>query len=113
MTEDPGTAVRMSALFDPEPETWDLRGDPRLWRALREHLAGQAIPPSAGEVTSVLHAAFHELAGAGLTTEPGDPLTDEIQLFGGGKAVDAEFSGATGDLLQKARDPNHEELVEI
>lgn len=83
MTEDPDTAVRMSALFDPEPETWGLRGDPHLWRALREHLAGQAIPPSADEVTSVLHAAFHELAGADLTTEPASQVYRERYAHGG------------------------------
>ena len=25
--------MRVSDLFDPEPQTWGLRGDPHLWRA--------------------------------------------------------------------------------
>ena len=28
--------MRVSALFDPEPQTWGLRGDPSLWQALRD-----------------------------------------------------------------------------
>ena len=83
MTDDATAAVRMPALFDPEPETWGLRGDPHLWRALRERLAGQDIPPSAGEVTSVLHAAFRELADADLTTGPASQVYREKYAHGG------------------------------
>jgi hypothetical protein len=54
----------MSALFDPEPRTWGLRGDLYLWQALRARLAGQDVPASAGELTGVLHAAFRELAAS-------------------------------------------------
>lgn len=83
MTEDATAAVGMSALFDPEPETWGLRGDPHLWRALREQLVGQAIPPSIGEVTSLLHAAFRELADADLTTDPASQVYREQYAHGG------------------------------
>jgi hypothetical protein len=62
--------MRISALFDPEPQTWGLRGDPYLWRALRTHLDGQDIPASAGELTRLLHDAFRELAGIDLATDP-------------------------------------------
>lgn len=43
-----------SVLFDPEPETWGLRGDPYLWRALREYLADARLPRSADELTGRL-----------------------------------------------------------
>ena len=33
-------------LFDPEPEQWGLRGDPWVWRALRDHLGEAYLPPS-------------------------------------------------------------------
>lgn len=69
MTGDERPTVPVSALFDPEPQTWGLRGDPFLWRALRRHLAGQHIPASADELTSLLHTAFRELAGADLATD--------------------------------------------
>ena len=83
MTDDATAAVRMSALFDPEPQTWGLRGDPHLWRALRDRLAGQDLPPSADEVTGVLHAAFRELADADLTTGPASPVDREQYAHGG------------------------------
>ena len=54
----------------PEPQTWGLRGDPYLWRALRAHLAAEDIPASPGELDRVLHEAFRELAG---TTSPATP----------------------------------------
>lgn len=52
MAHDDAAIVKVSALFDPEPETWGLRGDPYLWRALREHLSGMDIPAPAEEVVS-------------------------------------------------------------
>lgn len=62
---DPAVA-KMASLFDPEPETWGLRGDPYLWRALREHLSETGIPASADGVVRLLHAALGELAGLDL-----------------------------------------------
>jgi hypothetical protein len=35
MTGDDRPPMRVPDLFDPEPQTWGLRGDPYLWRALR------------------------------------------------------------------------------
>lgn len=75
--------MRVSALFDPEPQTWGLRGDPYLWRALRAHLAGQDIPASAGELASVLHAAFRELAGTDLASDPATSVYREQHAHGG------------------------------
>ena len=34
MTDSDATDAMVSVLFDPEPETWGLRGDPYLWRSL-------------------------------------------------------------------------------
>jgi hypothetical protein len=56
----------LSVLFDPEPATWGLRGDPYLWRALRERLADRAVPPSAAETIGLLHEEFRQLAGVDL-----------------------------------------------
>ncbi len=50
MTHEDAAATKMADLFDPEPETWGLRGDPYLWRALREHLSETDIPASVDEV---------------------------------------------------------------
>ena len=41
--------TELTDLFDPEPAQWGLRGDPWVWRAMRDHLAGAGTPRSAGE----------------------------------------------------------------
>jgi hypothetical protein len=69
MAHDDAAVAKMADLFDPEPETWGLRGDPYLWRALRERLSGTDIPPSADAVVGLLHAAFGELAGLDLVCD--------------------------------------------
>lgn len=75
--------MRVSDLFDPEPKTWGLRGDPHLWRALRAHLAGQDAPASADELASLLHAAFRELTGTDLTSDPASSVYREQYAYGG------------------------------
>jgi hypothetical protein len=73
----------MSVLFDPEPQTWGLRGDPYLWRALRAHLADQDIPASPGELAGLLHQAFHELVGIDLDSDPAISVYQEQYAHGG------------------------------
>ena len=73
----------VSALFDPEPQTWGLRGDPYLWRALRARLAGQGIPASPSELASLLHQAFRELAGTDLASDPATSVYLEQYARGG------------------------------
>ena len=79
----PRPAMPMSALFDPEPQTWGLRGDPYLWRALRAHLAGQDVPASAGELAALLRAAFRELTGTDLASDPATSVHREQYAHGG------------------------------
>ncbi|WP_374776950.1 hypothetical protein OG756_33535 [Streptomyces sp. NBC_01310] len=69
MTHDDATVVKMACLFDPEPERWGLRGDPHVWRALRDRLSGTDVPASIDETVSLLRATFSELVGLDL----GDP----------------------------------------
>ena len=68
MAHEGAAAAKMAGLFDPEPGTWGLRGDPYLWRALREHLSEIRIPASADEAVGLLHAAFGELTGLDLVS---------------------------------------------
>ena len=75
--------MKLPALFDPEPKRWGLRGDPYVWQALREHLSGQDIPASPGEVVSVLHAAFSELVGVDLASAPASSVYREQYAHGG------------------------------
>jgi len=75
--------MKMSELFDPEPRRWGLRGDPYLWRALREHLSGADVPGSAGDVVARLHAAFSELVGVDLASDPASSVHREQYAHGG------------------------------
>ena len=40
--------MKYSELFEPEPENWGLRGDPFLWRELKEHFGDKEIPDDEG-----------------------------------------------------------------
>lgn len=83
MAHEDAAAATMASLFDPEPATWGLRGDPHLWRALREYLSGTDIPASAGEAAALLHAAFRELTGLDLAGEPASSAYREQYAHGG------------------------------
>jgi hypothetical protein len=83
MTDDCTVPAKMSALFEPEPRTWGLRGDPWLWRALRDQLADADIPPSPSEAAGLLHAAFRELAGTSLADNPAASVYLERYARGG------------------------------
>jgi hypothetical protein len=59
--------MRVSDLFDPEPETWGLRGDPHLWRALRARLTDQDLPASTGpRLLGVPRAVRHSGMSSGM-----------------------------------------------
>ncbi|MFB7254848.1 hypothetical protein [Streptomyces nojiriensis] len=75
--------VKMAELFDPEPKRWGLRGDPYVWRALRDHLSGTDVPESVGEAVRLLRAAFSELVGTDLADEPASSVYQEPYAHGG------------------------------
>jgi hypothetical protein len=52
--------------FWPEPDTWGLRGDPHLWRALRRRFDGAPVPTHEGEAEVVLLYAIREIIGEDL-----------------------------------------------
>ena len=73
----------MGTLFEPEPGRWGLRGDPHLWRALRDHVSDQEIPASPAGVTGLLYAAFRELVGVDLASCPEQTVYREQFAHGG------------------------------
>lgn len=83
MTDADPVPATVSALFDPEPERWGLRGDPYLWRALREHLAGTRLPRSADDLAKLLHAAFRELTGVDIAGDPASMVYQQQYAHGG------------------------------
>jgi Domain of unknown function (DUF6946) len=56
------------AAFWPEPETWGLRGDPHLWRALRRRFDGAPVPMREQDADVVLRYAIREIIGQELGT---------------------------------------------
>jgi hypothetical protein len=59
---------KLSELFDEEPDTWGLRGDPNLWKAMRDHFSSTYLPESWGEVSVRVAEAFEQLTGNPLNT---------------------------------------------
>ena len=50
-------------LLSKEPEQWGLRGDPYLWREMRQYLSGQDVPSRDSDLYEVVAAAFEALTG--------------------------------------------------
>ncbi|MET9485368.1 hypothetical protein [Nocardia sp. NPDC006630] len=53
-------------LLERRPERWGLRGDPRLWDALVEHLRGRPIPDDEFDLRQVLEKGIAEIIGVEL-----------------------------------------------
>lgn len=53
----------ISTLFAPEPHTWGLRGDPYLWREMRERLSAIPCPATADELAAIVESMFRQLTG--------------------------------------------------
>lgn len=53
----------VSKYFDPEPIQWGLRGDPNLWRDMKQKTESTNIPTTANELEKLLHLLFKELVG--------------------------------------------------
>ncbi|MFF8601471.1 hypothetical protein ACF065_22390 [Streptomyces sp. NPDC015232] len=83
MTHDHTGVTKMSQLFDPEPDRWGLRGDPHVWRALRETLSDTNVPASAEAVAGLLRVAFEELVEVDLRGDPAPHVYREQYAHGG------------------------------
>jgi hypothetical protein len=53
----------ISALFQEEPVRWGLRGDPWLWREMRERFADTPTPATVDELVEAVERMFEQLAG--------------------------------------------------
>ena len=73
----------VSELFEPVPEQWGLRGDPYVWQAMSDHLAGTYLPPSVGEVEKLLYTAFDRVVGIDLFAETAPWVFREEFAHGG------------------------------
>ena len=76
-------AGTLSDAFDVQPDQWGTRGDPHVWRAMRELLVGVPVPEDDEAVRAALVAAFNEVTGADLDAETEKYLHREEFNHGG------------------------------
>ena len=91
-TDAPGT-TRLADGFDIVHRQWGLRGDPHVWRALRDRLSEHPTPAGADAVRAAYVAAFDDVVGVDLDTEP-EPRVYREELDHGGMSgghVDLEW----------------------
>jgi len=60
-------------LFEPEPDQWGLRGDPYLWKELKEQLGVAPAPDTEQELVALLGQTIEELVG--------EPLAKDGQFY--------------------------------
>lgn len=83
MPDDLAPVGTIADLFDPEPATWGLRGDPFLWRSLRGMLAKRVLPTSERELLEILRSSFRWLTGNDLLDQTTDRIYREELARGG------------------------------
>jgi len=58
--------MKVSVIFDPEPEAWAFRGDPYFWRYLKKRLSGVPLPASPEKLERFIRDEFYRLSGVRL-----------------------------------------------
>jgi hypothetical protein len=76
-----GRPSTVAVLFQLEPQRWGYRGDPYLWREMRQQLEGVACPATPDSLTSIIEEAFEDLTGFPLSHA--DPIYVEKYSHGG------------------------------
>jgi hypothetical protein len=57
---------KLAQIFQVEPAQWGLRGDPYLWREMKETLGDYAYPSTEAQFTALLELTYQRLTGAPL-----------------------------------------------
>jgi len=55
--------MKVSEIFENEPTQWGLRGDPFLWREMKEKLKDTEMPSSAKELQQLIEATYKAATG--------------------------------------------------
>jgi hypothetical protein len=96
-TDAPGAGLLADG-FDVVHRQWGLRGDPHVWRAMRDRLADHPTPEGADAVRAAYVAAFDAIVGVDLDAEP-EPRVYREELDHGGMSgghVDLEWWRSKG-----------------
>jgi len=59
--------VKVSEIFEDEPIQWGLRGDPYLWREMRERLKEIEMPSTSEELKALIEVTYEAATGHPLT----------------------------------------------
>ena len=98
-----GPAKAFAAIFENEPETWGLRGDPYFWRYLKERASHADPVPDAGSLEDWIKAEYLAVSGKPLT----ELTFDRVEQFAHGGMSSGGISGewwfGTGIPLLKER----------
>lgn len=68
-----------SALFNPPPDKWELRGDPFLWRAMARVLSSSTFPSTEVQLIALLETTFERLTGSQLPA--GNSISDDDSIY--------------------------------
>lgn len=59
--------MKLSVIFDPEPESWGFRGDPYFWRHLKRRVSRVDLPVDPDKLEQFIRKEHYELSGKRLT----------------------------------------------
>lgn len=59
--------MKLSVIFDPEPEAWAFRGDPYFWEYLRKRVSRVDLPVDPEKLEQLIRDEHYRLTGTGLT----------------------------------------------
>lgn len=60
--------MKLSVIFDPEPEQWAFRGDPYFWRHLRKRVSRTGLPVDPDSLERFIRKEHYRLTGIRLTS---------------------------------------------
>ena len=55
--------MKIEAIFEAEPIQWGFRGDPYLWRELKERLAEMDMPATPEKLKEIIEKAYEDATG--------------------------------------------------
>ena len=76
-----GDSPAIAELFRHEPFDWGLRGDPYLWRDMRDYFGCWVMPDSIEELDQRIATAFEQLTGASIDSK--EPIFNSQYDMGG------------------------------
>jgi len=87
---------QLESIFE-EPQRWGLRGDPFLWRELRQHLIETGLPTTPSEFVNFLESQFKERIGVPLATDQESVFVQRYSYDGMSSGyIDPEWWRRTG-----------------